>query len=466
MLCTGLLLAVAEGAAAVDRFVDGSGGSDGGNDCTGSGSPCATIGRAIDVAVDGDRIRIAAGVYTEALQIDKGLTLEGEDRSNTIIQAAAARGAASERTVTIADDVDVTLFNLTIRHGNTTTDGGGIFSDGGDLVLQRVLIVDNDAVQQGAGVSAGGEDAIVLLGNVIVRDNGSVATASGGGLYLGRNFSQTVVNLFNVEIRNNTAEQGGGVFLTNIRSTLRDVVIEANSASGKGGGLYYEGRGESNLEIRQGIFRANSAEEDGGGMYTVLDTPYRMINVLFSGNFAGGSGGGIFNQRSSDPARILTNVTLSGNRALVRGGAIGKARTLQLQNTIIWNNLDGNGADSESASLSDFFSSDVSAFNSLIHNFEADAFTGLNNLDGTDPASDPLFLAFLDPLLAPSDRGNFRFEFESPARNAGNNALIASLATVDLDGQPRIVGGLVDLGPYERSNEQVIGLIFSDDFEQ
>lgn len=471
-LCTGLLLTAVEAAEAVDRFVDAGGGSDGGNDCTNSGNPCATIGRAIDAAVDGDQIQIAAGVYTERLQIDKALTLLGEDLSTTIVQAATARGVASERTVTIADDVDVTLFNLTVRHGNTTTDGGGVFSEGGFLNLQSVLITDNDAAQWGAGLSAGGDGATVLLANVVVRNNGTAATERGGGLDLGRNFTATTVQLNNVEIVNNTAAQAGGMSVFNAQVSLRDVVFEANSATGgNGGGLFYGGSNSvtSNLVMQDTVFRANSAGGDGGGMYTVSDdTPYSLSDVLFSGNYADGLGGGICNENASNNPRILTNVTLSSNRAGTRGGAIGEASgPLFIRNTIIWNNLDGNGADSESASLSDFFSSDiVSVDNSLIQNFSANAFTGNDNLDGTNPANDPGFLDPSDPLLAPTTDGNFRFQFASPVRDQGNNAFVlGGAAATDLDGQPRIVGPAVDLGPYERSNQQVIGLIFADGFE-
>ena len=54
------------------------GGDDMDNDCRNPGSPCASIGHAVDQANDGDTLDIAAGVYVEpGLVIDKDLSVQG-----------------------------------------------------------------------------------------------------------------------------------------------------------------------------------------------------------------------------------------------------------------------------------------------------------------------------------------------------------------------------------------------------
>jgi hypothetical protein len=50
-------------------------------------------------------------------------------------------------------------------------------------------------------------------------------------------------------------------------------------------------------------------------------------------------------------------------------------------------------------------------------------------------------------LFVNSGNGNLRLQSNSPCINAGNNAYVTT--ATDLDGNPRIVGGKVDMGAYE-----------------
>jgi len=54
---------------------------------------------------------------------------------------------------------------------------------------------------------------------------------------------------------------------------------------------------------------------------------------------------------------------------------------------------------------------------------------------------------FGDPLFVDLDTGNLRLQSNSPCINAGNNAYVTN--ATDLDGNPRIAGGTVDMGAYE-----------------
>ena len=52
-----------------------------------------------------------------------------------------------------------------------------------------------------------------------------------------------------------------------------------------------------------------------------------------------------------------------------------------------------------------------------------------------------------NPLFIATD--NLRLQATSPAINSGSNAAVPPGVTTDLDGNPRVVGGTVDMGVYE-----------------
>lgn len=465
LLLTSLIAMAVPSAEAVDRFVDGNSGSDSGNNCTSAASPCASVTRAISVSTAGDTVRIANGVYTEILNIDKALALRGESRVGTIIQAAANRGDAADRTISIADDLAVQLSDLTIRHGNTGLSGGGLQSFGGDLLIERVAFVDNDAEGTGAGLRSG--ENVVVMNDVLFRNNGSSQTTSGGGAGFGANFDPTDVTLTNVTFENNTARvNGGGLVLSNVQTQASDVAFIGNVSDDNGGGLSYIGSNslDSSLALTNAVFVGNRATDFGGGMYTQSDdTPFTIINALFSGNLAD-LGGGLYNASGLDEGdRILINVTMTGNRAMGdggRGGGIDRPIDMTFRNTIIWNNQDESGIGTPEATMDDFFSSDIiDVSNSLLQGYPANEFPGSNNLDGTDSGNNPLFRDAVNPGGAPSLAGNLRLQQGSPVRDQGNNSFVTGVGT-DLDGEARIFGDTVDLGPYEGTD-----LIFADGFE-
>ena len=461
-LCAVVLIPLFGSAEAADRYVDGNTGSDAGNSCISSADPCATIGRAMSVASAGDTLRVGDATYTEILIVDKALSIRGESRDGTILQAAADRLQAADRVISVSDDTGLEISDLTIRHGNTGLNGGGLEIVGGDLLIEGVLFTNNDADGQGAGLASGNN--IIVMNDVVFRDNGNSAASEGGGAFLGDNFAGTDVTLDHVFFENNAAGAGGGLSLFNVQAVLRGIAFAGNTSGDDGGGLFYEGSNSvvSSLELRDVIFIGNSAAGSGGGMYAVTnDTPYSMVNVLFSGNLAN-LGGALYNQSGLDAgSRILTNVTMSGNRAELRGGAIDRPFDMTFRNTVIWNNRDQTGTGTPEATMDGFFSdSVVEVSNSLLQGYSANEFpNSSNNLDGTDPGNNPLFRDAVNPGGAPSLGGNLRLQQGSPVRDQGNNNFVAGIDT-DLDGEARIFGGTVDLGPFEGTD-----VLFADGFE-
>jgi hypothetical protein len=113
----------------------------------------------------------------------------------------------------------------------------------------------------------------------------------------------------------------------------------------------------------------------------------------------------------------------------------GVTETLQVYNNIIWGNTAGsNGADVHLAGTGqrkEFVNNDASGLFGIW-----DLFTG--NMD-------------MAPVFADAANGDYHLTAGSPCVNAGTNSA-PQLPATDLDGDPRIAGGRVDMGAYEFSN--------------
>ncbi len=374
-------------------------GSDTSNACLDVATPCQSIAHAIEMALDHDDIQIAAGVYTETLTLDKPLSLLGEGRDETIIQAHAVAGEADDRVIMIPEGTDsVTLAALSIQHGYTTGTGP----------------VDG----RGGGIH--NRDADLVLVDVAIRDN--TGTVAGGGLY----------------------HDGG--------EALFDGVVFTDNASSLGAGISTSGSNAS-LTILNTVFKANVANSNGGGIRLANQASAELFNVVFSGNSSGHNGGAM--DIGHQVETTVVNSTFSGNVADSGGGAIanGLGTITDLVNVIIWNNEADGDSFSVSASIYNLEHSITSISHSLVANSGGSGqdwvseigADGGNNLD-----ADPLFIAPVDPVDAPTVSGDLRLTSESPAIDAGDNdAFDAGLPDIDLAGYARLLGLAIDLGAYE-----------------
>ena len=111
--------------------------------------PKRNIEIALDAANPGDTIRLAPGTYKKNIQINKNLTLTGDNQNNTIID-----GQQQNCCIHInAEGVTVTIANLTITGGknkvyNYRNFGGGLRNDG-ILKLENSTIIDNNIIGWG-----------------------------------------------------------------------------------------------------------------------------------------------------------------------------------------------------------------------------------------------------------------------------------------------------------------------------
>lgn len=315
------LALVVDAQAQTTRFVHGS-GTDAG-DCADSSNPCLTVSYALDQAAAGDIIDIAAGPFTEpnGIEIDKSITLQGAGQelpAGTALQAHTSPGQASSRVITIDGDYEVQISDLTIRHGVTDTNGGGIENVGATLTITNVALVENEAGEFSVGGGIRSFNSSPQLSNVTFTGN---VAGIGGAMY--NNFGSDPY-LENVTFTDNVANiKGGGIGNAGSSPTLTGVVLEGNEALGEdpgdgGGGMYNY---DSSPQLISVAFISNEATAaGGGGILNTENSAPTLMNVTLSDNVASSSGGGMRNVEGSSPE--LEGVIFEGNVAGSSGGGM------------------------------------------------------------------------------------------------------------------------------------------------
>jgi hypothetical protein len=208
------------------------------------------------------------------------------------------------------------------------------------------------------------------------------------------------------------SEGGGGVH----GGTMSNCVLTGNGA--------YLGGGAAFCTLNNCTLSWNSAFEAGGGAYYCALNNCTLVNNSASGEPYGASGGGAYYS-------TLFNCTLMANSAApgpLGHGSGGGIYGGSLYNCIVYYNTAQIGAN-------------YYQFSSMAWCCTWPSATGLGNI-----ISQPLFVNRFS--------GDLRLQSNSPCINAGNNSSVGNAA--DLDGNPRIVGGTVDIGAYEYQSLSLI----------
>jgi predicted outer membrane repeat protein len=224
---------------------------------------------------------------------------------------------------------------------------------------------------------------------------------------------------------------------------LENLIFTRNFAANGGGAIYFDVDLVLNLTLTNVVFKGNRTYGYGGAIQSYMGN-FTFINCLFSGNTSDQIGGAIHSQYST---MNFINATFNGNSAEEGGAIYGYGDgaypfAATLVNSIIWenslNHLQGNTYSSFTVSYSNVGGAYNGGANWLLNGVT----DGGNNID-----RDPLFVTSVSPSAEPSSAGDLRLQSGSPCINVGNNSVV--MATTDLDGNPRIVNGTVDMGPYE-----------------
>ncbi|MCI8414701.1 MAG: hypothetical protein HFF00_03630 [Ruminiclostridium sp.] len=241
-------------------------------------------------------------VYNYVETMSAEFIMNGGTISENKASGGGGIGAVGSKKV---DARTVVTINDGIITGNTAKDGGGIgvktedlYSTGDVLNCLKITggtISGNEAVNYGGGVYT----AVVTanISNCKITGNkttaGNTNSSSGGGMYLGNGNA----TLTDVTITGNTALQGGGLFGTDPIS-LKKCTVSKNTGTNYGGGLRFGPL--STVTMTNSTVTDNTAKQ-GGGVYIFggkdgnpVDTSFTMTDGTLYGNkstYEGGSCG-------------------------------------------------------------------------------------------------------------------------------------------------------------------------------
>jgi hypothetical protein len=360
---------------------------------------------AIDAAVAGDAVLVTNGVYATG-----GRVLYGAMTNRVVItnginllslngpQVTTISGGPQMRCIYLGSNAVVSGFTLT--NGQTRTSsgdnihersGGGVWCESGSSTLSNCVLVANVA---GSGGGGGGAYQ-GTFNNCLIASN-SAPFGSGGGAYLTSLNGCVVVGNWSLQ-----ASGGGAAY-----SDATSCVFSNNSAS-YGGGVFAG-------FVRNSLISSNRANANGGGA-----NGSALFNCLIANNSAQTGGGA--------SSGTLNNCTIIGNTATGSGGGV-------------WGN--GNWTNCIL-----YYNAAPSGSNYLIPNASgpvAFCCTTPMPLSGRGAAGN---ITNVPVFVDTNDWSNLRLQSNSACINDGNNAYTALLT--DLDGNPRIFGGTVDIGAYE-----------------
>ena len=323
-----------------------------------------------------------------------------------------------------ARDIYFTPLDSVIVMGGYPTGGGTREWTVNPTVLSGDVQQDNDSTNNSYhvlytpyGLARTEVDGFIITGGY--ADGSAYDQSNGGGWY--SNYSNGLQShiLRNCTFIYNYSKYNGGAIYSSSCDTINyseigNCYFLHNAARYDGGAIYHSCSGP-NFSIVNSSFWNNTALGDGGAFYG-LYTEARISNCSFSRNIAD-HGGGIFNHNYSsyDPiAPSIINCILWGNISLYSN----------------FNDIDNDNAEP-------LISSSI-VKNCYLYGYYWPYDIGIdggNNLD-------------VDPHFVDTQTGNLRLQSNTLATNAGTNNGIV-ITDFDLDGNPRIIGGTIDMGCYE-----------------
>ncbi len=367
------------------RYVATTG--DDASDCTDFTQPCKTINYAIGKADANNVIRVAAGIYTEAVEVNKAITLTGGftltnwSTPNWTTNQTIIDGQNNHRPVLI--QAEAYFDGFMVRNGNAENAtvsarfGGGILINALNTFDKASIVntkLENNVAALTSNGNGGGLAANIgntfqipdqlVLSNVIVVNNMAVKGdngagglgAAGGGLFIAaQGTSHLNVDMTNVTVLNNTAGNdfssvGGGIVMSlqGGIATLRQVKVVGNHAAkistflggpSKGGGIDFN----EGILVAENVLIVRNDAGEGGALRLSGNTYSNTVKLNFvtiaDNNLAPGVAQEAVRIEGAQNNLTLVNTLVSGNAVAFAGKNTTQAPSLKLTNALLDNNV-------------------------------------------------------------------------------------------------------------------------------
>ena len=360
-----------------------------------------------------------------------------------LVAAAAGGGLVTFNCGAAPHTIVYTLGTLGLNT-DTTIDGGGLITLDGNQT--RALIVMDNALN------------LTLTGLTLAR---GLSPGSGGAIYA---VGPSTLTLTDVNLTDNEAAQNGGAIVAHsgVALNLTRVRASGNRAGIRGGAIITLNRFDT-ITLNQFVASGNQAVSEGGAIHH-RGEGMSIDNSLFTGNSAGGNGGGAINL---DPAVAATQLTVTNSTFhanTVANGASGsaiRARSAVGSDIVFSTFANNSGGDAirawDASSImlrGSIVANTVGQPNCVTQN-TATIIDGGNNLQFGGSAAQSCGAAAvipeLDPLLAPlANNGGFSYTM---ALLAGSPAIDTHAGigcpAADQRGVARPIGAACDIGAHE-----------------
>jgi len=450
------LLALASFEAKADTYYVREGGTGNG---TSWANATGTLQFAIDSSSSGDDIWIASGTYfptskfggtgtrnlcfsfDEDINVFGGFPDSGSpvfgDRNISINSTVLSGDIGSTGTRTDncyhviyqGTPCALTLDGLIIRDGyadgaSNSGDGGGIWFGGGTITLNYCSVLSNYAIDDGGGIHCWNVSGRWDINYSNLSYN-EVGDDGGGGLFYGPDlymYSSTVS--YNTSVGD---VAGFALWVSNSGSIVNCSVYENDAGNNCGGFETYD---TDSVFVDGCLVHDNTTGGDIAGLYFNECDTLTLQNSLIYDNIATASTGGIAFIIPTNSYTML-NCTIFGNESGINGGGLEVVGSATFVNSIIY----GNTAPLNPQIQSQFASEGFSIGYSCVQGGYSGTGAGTGIISS-------------DPLFVNSGSGDFHLSGSSPCINTGSNDAVSGIAT-DFEGDPRIVGGVVDMGVDE-----------------